>query len=163
MWDRQGTWACLREAMAWGLRAAWGGVGIEEEMSGVMVPIMAPMAAPWTPLVAVTTAASTSKDCFDNQDLKPSSNSLYLNCTNLTGSWLGSSLDTITPCLPCCSISFFPTTLLPPPLLLRAMWIEKDTGEEKDFTLSFFCFYSLHFLFLQLRCYRFSSGFFLIT
>jgi hypothetical protein len=30
-----------------------------------------------------------------------------LNCTNLTGSWLGSSLDTITPCLPCCSISFF--------------------------------------------------------
>jgi hypothetical protein len=44
---------------------------------------------------------------------------------------LGSSLDTITPCLPCCSIPVFPTTLLPPPPLLRAMWIEKDTGEEK--------------------------------
>lgn len=39
------TWACWKEAMAWGL--AWGGgVGRGEDLSLVRVPMRAPMAAP---------------------------------------------------------------------------------------------------------------------
>lgn len=61
-----------------GTAALGGGVGNEEEMSEVRVPMSPPIAAPWTAPVAVTTAASTGMDCLASQERNPVSRSLNL-------------------------------------------------------------------------------------
>lgn len=72
------TWACLKEAIACGLVCGEGsGLGREDDKSLVRMPMKPPMVAPWAALVAVTTAASTGKNCLDSQPLNPASNSLY--------------------------------------------------------------------------------------
>lgn len=128
------TWACLKEAMAWGF-ACGGGFGREEDMSLVRVPIRAPIAAPWAELVTVTKATSTGRDCFANHALNPVSNSLKRACICCNGFFSGISFATTIPCFPC-SIQILRLRFASLLFSRRVLWITGNSRALSRYSLS---------------------------